>query len=493
MTISIAPLFHMHQPDYRHPQTGVPVMPWVRLHACRGYTDVPTLLLESGSVATVNVVPSLLEQLEGYANGQTDHWEVLSRIPAEDLTEEQVDFVRTRFFHGNIRMRQCSPHFTKLEQQAKAGAGLSVQALRDIQVWSNLAWMGVVARRNPFVQALRDKDSDFTHEELIALMDIQREIVQNVLPLWRQLPSVSCTPHCHPILPLLVDFSHAGRSLTIPDDDTVQFSWPGDAQRHLMDGRAIVQRILGRTPQGLWPSEGAVSPESMKIAKAAGFSWFVTDQAQLERARRSGPVDILRPWIVKDGPVGLFRDQQLSDRISFVYQHWNGEDACRDLLERVDACGQSGTMVLALDGENPWECYPDAGEAFLKALFASGRCVGAETAAVQAPAGTVLQLHTGSWIDGSLAVWAGDATDRRAWRLLSEARLAWEQAGRPETAWRHIAAAEGSDWFWWFGPEFHTDEHELFDALFRAHVQAIWEATGVQAPSNVFTPIGGPR
>lgn len=483
----------MHQPDYRHPETGIPVMPWVRLHASRGYTDVPALLEESGATVTVNVVPSLLQQLAAYAGGLTDHWEVVSRIPAEDLTAAHVAFVRKHFFHGNVLMRRCSAHFTALEAAVEAGEPLTAQQLRDVQVWSNLAWMGVVARRTALVAGLREKERDFTHQELIALMDLQRELVAGVLPRWRTLRSVSCTPHYHPILPLLVDFAHAQRSLDIPREDDVAFSWPVDARRHLVDGRSIVSDILGRLPKGLWPSEGAVSPESMAIAREAGFEWFVTDQAQLERADRSGPVDIRRPWSVQGGPVGLFRNQQLSDRISFVYQHWDGRKAVRDLFARVDAGGDHGVVVLALDGENPWESYPDAGEAFMTALFRSGRCVGAEEAAAQPPAGTVRRLHTGSWIGGTLGVWAGDETDRRAWRHVAAARMAWERAGRPEAAWPHLAAAEGSDWFWWFGPEFHSDEYELFDALFRSHLRAAWLAMGAHPPEVLSVPIGGPR
>ena len=108
MATPIAMLLHMHQPDYRHPTTGVPVMPWVRLHASRGYTDVPVLLEETGAAATVNVVPSLLEQLQYYADGGTDAWEEHSRVPAEDLTAEQQAFIRAQFFHGHPAMRQVS-------------------------------------------------------------------------------------------------------------------------------------------------------------------------------------------------------------------------------------------------------------------------------------------------------------------------------------------------------------------------------------------------
>ena len=494
MAAELAILWHMHQPDYRHPETGEPVMPWVRLHATRGYTDLPTLVLESGARTTVNVVPSLLLQLQAYAEGATDAWERLSRVPAETLTGEQRRFIRAHFFHGNENMRRVSAHYTHLEAEARAGAPLTAQDYRDIQVWSNLAWMGVVARRTPLVQALLAQQRGFTHAQLVALMDYQREVVAGVLPLWRRLDAVSCTPMFHPILPLLVDFSHARRSLDIPADDGVDFAWPADALRHLRDARETVAAILGQQPEGLWPSEGAVSPEAMRLAREAGFAWFVTDQAQLERAERVGGAapDIRRPWTVAGGPVGLFRDQELSDRISFVYASWEGRAAAADLLARAEQRG-AGVVVLALDGENPWEVYPDAGEGFLTALLASGQCVSAGEAAARAPAGEVARLHTGSWIGGNLGVWAGDASDRRAWRQVAAARAAWEEAGRPEAAWRHLAAAEGSDWFWWFGPEFHTDEHALFDGLFRAHLQAAWRAMGRRPPETLDVPIGGER
>ena len=41
----IAVLWHHHQPDYRDPSRGRPVMPWTRLHALRGYRDLATALV----------------------------------------------------------------------------------------------------------------------------------------------------------------------------------------------------------------------------------------------------------------------------------------------------------------------------------------------------------------------------------------------------------------------------------------------------------------
>ena len=39
---------------------------------------------------------------------------------------------------------------------------------------------------------------------------------------------------------------------------------------------------------------------------------------------------------------------------------------------------------------------------------------------------------------------------------------------RSQAAWWEIYAAEGSDWFWWYGPDFTIDTDLLFDELFRA-------------------------
>ena len=49
-------LWHLHQPEYRDPVSGQPVLPWVRLHSTRAYNDMvrwiaaPTL---TGCPATV--------------------------------------------------------------------------------------------------------------------------------------------------------------------------------------------------------------------------------------------------------------------------------------------------------------------------------------------------------------------------------------------------------------------------------------------------------
>ncbi len=485
MAARIALLLHMHQPDYTDPVDGRPVMPWVRLHATRGYLDVPVLAAEHNARFTLNVVPSLLDQLEAYVAGGTDYWEDLTRKPAERLTAEEQAVVRDRFFHGHPTMRRLSPRYRELE--AARHHLHDAQDLRDLQMWSNLAWMGVVARRDPFIAGLIAQDRGFSHAQVEAMLDKQRSLVARVLPLWREAPEVSASPYNHPILPLLVNFEHSRRSLPHVPPNSVDFAWPDDARRQVVEGLDRVEAVLGRRPDGMWPSEGSVGPEVAAICAEAGIRWLTTDEGVLHRSHRDADPTVRKAWKVAGTDLHIvFRNRELSDRIGFQYASRDGRSAAHDLLGSV---GKTGIVPVILDGENPWESYPDAGEAFLTHLFSSGRVCSVGDALAEMPRGTIHHLHTGSWIHADLGIWAGDPMDRAGWRRLAGLRAAWEQAGRPEAVWPHLRAAEGSDWFWWYGPEHHTEMRDLFDRLFNAHLAAGWRAMGQEPPAELSTPV----
>jgi hypothetical protein len=61
------------------------------------------------------------------------------------------------------------------------------------------------------------------------------------------------------------------------------------------------------------------------------------------------------------------------------------------------------------------------------------------------------------------------------------------------TAWRSIYAAEGSDWFWWYGGEHTCREETEFDALFRAHLRHVYELLGAHVPHEVLHPVMSDR
>ena len=64
----VAILWHMHQPYYEDLATGEHVLPWVRMHGLKDYYGMAALMREFPQMKlTFNLVPSLLVQLEAFA------------------------------------------------------------------------------------------------------------------------------------------------------------------------------------------------------------------------------------------------------------------------------------------------------------------------------------------------------------------------------------------------------------------------------------------
>jgi hypothetical protein len=60
---------------------------------------------------------------------------------------------------------------------------------------------------------------------------------------------------------------------------------------------------------------------------------------------------------------------------------------------------------------------------------------------------------------------------------------------RANAAWDELYAAEGSDWFWWYGDDFETDFKQEFDRLFRTHLRNVWAHMGLPPPEQLNQPI----
>lgn len=103
----------------------------------------------------------------------------------------------------------------------------------------------------------------------------------------------------------------------------------------------------------------------------------------------------------------------------------------------------------------------------------------------QAEQPRVHDLFCGSWIDElesspgvDLGTWIGDPEENRGWQLLRQTRefLAATQY-TPATAPQVFAAlyaAEGSDWFWWFGSDQDSSVDADFDDYFRTHLKSVY-------------------
>ena len=531
-------LWHMHQPQYRDPASGRYVLPWTRLHALKDYWGMVRVLKEFPSVhATFNVVPSLGAQLEEYASGNFDEpWFATAFRPAASLTPEDKAEILLRAFQLNYdHLLARWPRFIELHQWAIAqGNDRAIQSFgerdwRDLQLLSQLAWMDEeYLASDPVVSRLSQKGANFTEQDKQQLCKKQIELLGRVLPEYRAAAvagqiEISATPFYHPILPLLCDsdiarVSNPGTPLPVP-----AFRYPEDAREQLSRARRYHERVFGKAPDGLWPSEGSVSEQALGIAADLGFKWFATDEGVLGHTLGAGfgrdaagvPSNadkLYSPLRIRVGDremVGFFRDHYLSDLVGFVYSRMDAVTAAEDLYQRIRAIGervQIGrplTISLILDGENAWEYFPGNGREFLRQFYRrieSDPDIHAMTASEAAAAAGEIPRNNGifpaSWISANFDVWIGSAEDVLAWEHLRRARDFYaQQAGfaakgfpKAPTAkqlaasYEAILAAEGSDWCWWYGPEHSSANDAEFDAFYRKLLTEVYLALGAEAP-----------
>ncbi len=516
--IELVFLWHHHQPDYRSPRERRALLPWVRLHATKDYLDM-ALLLErhAGVKAAFNFVPSLLDQLAVAADGGDDAlFDLLARPIASLEADERRELWR--------RCAMVPPHARERWPRLAAlcvGAGRRAAAaetrdLLEIQIYFLLAWLDPMFHDAPEARRALERAGAGDEAARDALLAFHARLLRDVVPAYRRLAErgqveLTASAYYHPILPLLVDPQSARRARPDLPVATEASPMPEDARAQIERALARHADAFGARPSGVWPSEGSVSPEAAGLLAACGVRWIATDEGVLWRSLPQGQprARLYRPWSFesRDGRIALFfRDRELSDRIGFVYHHWNAAEAVGDFLARVRRIGEEwreeGAPVVAvvLDGENCWEHYADDGNPFLEQLYrelAAAEDVVTRTPSEVLAARATLEplpaLHTGSWIDADFHIWMGHPEKNRAWDLLGRTRRALvEIAPTPAdapAAWEHLFAAEGSDWFWWYGDDHWTDDRALFDRIFREHLHGVFDALGRPAPGWLHVPV----
>jgi alpha-amylase/alpha-mannosidase (GH57 family) len=488
---------------------------------------------------TINLTPVLLWQIEDYVTGgATDRALELTLKASEALTADERQELLASFFDADWH-NQIFPHsrYKELFLQCVAGRSFDLKAICDLQMWFNLAWFGKEFREGEVELATGERASvrrfvtqerDFSPADIRAMVAEQYKIMRAVIPVHRSLErrgqvEITTTPFYHPILPLLVDTDQA----TIDRPGAVhprRFSHPEDAEAQTDLAIEFYREQFGKPPSGMWPAEGAVSQGVVPIFARRGVRWIATDRGVLARSGRWGyevakPDVLCQPYRAEKDEHDLavfFRDTELSDAIGFRYYRYDDyQQAARDFLaETKDRFARklSGSsdrvLTVVLDGENAWGAYRDDARCFLEALYGlleqdmeittvtfSEYLDGNPARGVAAhPVGEltkVYHLFTASWIDenGSLpgvdlGTWIGETEENQAWELLGQVRDVLEhEEAKPETraeAFRALYAAEGSDWFWWFGDDQDSGSDDEFDDLFRAHLRNVYLALGLE-------------
>ncbi|MEP6537474.1 MAG: glycoside hydrolase family 57 protein, partial [Bryobacteraceae bacterium] len=503
-------VWHMHQPFYKDLVSGEYKLPWTRMHGLKDYYGMVKVLEDFPSVhQTFNLVPSMMVQIEEYASG-TAHDAFLRAAlkPAEHLTEGEQSFILQYFFQANpARMIYRYPRYGELynlwqasgRNVARARQGFSVQAFRDLQVLSQLAWFDEeFLAKDPFIVELVQKGHDYSLDDQQMLGRKQVEVMGKVLPVYAEFAAkgqieVSTTPFYHPILPLICDSNIAEVShpyVALPS----RFRYPNDARDQLQRAGDYMRQKLGNPAVGLWPSEGSVSDEVFHLAAESGFRWVATDNGVLARTLHHGADASLtyRPYLWSQGEHELhviFRDHYLSDLIGFVYARMGAVEAANHFLDRIrENCqgilssGRDALVPIILDGENAWEYYEQSGRPFLRELYrriADDPRMSALTvteALAKVEPHRIDHIFPGSWINANFDIWIGSDEDNRAWDYLYHARNFYEEhqanatEAQRELAFEEIMIAEGSDWNWWYGPEHQSANEREFDELYRKHL-----------------------
>jgi alpha-amylase/alpha-mannosidase (GH57 family) len=425
--------WHLHQPVYRHPDTGEYILPWVNFHLTKNYYQMAYLAEESGYPCTFNLVPCLLEQVQEYARGE-----------AVDPLQKALEADPGRL---------TAPELARISRFLPPGTEAGSP--------SRTVTLALKSFFSPVQKTSGNRE---------ALLDLQKRTWKEVIPFYKRLwedgrIELTTSAYYHPLLPLIFDL-RVGAETTMPKR---LFRYPDDGKAQIKSGREYFRRVFGRYPSGIWPSEGGISREVAEAMAAEEYAFALTDENILWKTLKQNPDTRLlyRPYDCRKLTL-FFRDRELSDLISFEYHRWPERDAVSDLLTKLRAkgknCPEESICVIALDGENPWAGYRENGVPFLREFYGrilkskEVRPIFLEDYLALSPSRDELDIVPGTWL-GSFSKWVGCPAKNAAWDDLSRAR---ERYGPGE----ELAIAEGSDWFWWFGEE-NIGE---FESLFRGYL-----------------------
>jgi len=591
-------IWHQHQPLYLDPAKDQLQGPWVRTHGTKDYYDMAALVGKYPKIhCTVNLTSSLLYQLDEYYvkrlkpfvdlknnridskrflemySGKTDPWIDLALKSTAEFTGDDLAILLSNpwnaFGISGVMIGRFPQYKALKEKYLQTGAGsLSQQERREIKFWFYLAYFDPdffeqrVTLANGLTVDVRDlikKQPDGTYllKRPVTEQDCNRiiaetyKILSAIIPIHRQLMyhqdtqkgqmEVITTPFYHPILPLIYD-SDLEKICQPNDPVPSRFHYPKDADAQVEKAVAYYTRQFGMPPSGMWPGEGSVANDILPIFSRHHISWIATDEKILARSKPNAQPKYFPYVFTSDSStksvVVVFRDTELSDKIGFTYQTFQGEDAAndfiQDVLKYISPDGKTDRLLtVILDGENAWESYryDNDGKEFLNALYRKLTKLyesnQVKTVTVSEyihgnparnipphPADSMPKLQwlwPGSWINANFDTWIGETEENQAWEYLLTARNDLGQSGvkAPDPkalapikgtaswfaykAWESMYAAEGSDWFWWYGDDQTAPGGDKpFDLAFVTLIKNVYnyaQQTGASMPSRVFSPI----
>ncbi len=512
----VAFLWHMHQPFYKDLIKNNYVMPWTFLHAIKDYFDMIEIVNEFDSIKlNFNFVPSLIEQIQDYSKGSnSDYFLKTLKKDVAFLNEQEKEYLLKQLFCANYdNMIKSFPRYRELFIKSKDNSVFSDQDFLDLEILYLISWCGFyIRKKSELIGELIKKGKNFSEYNKQVLIDELFYYVGTILDKYKnsQINSkveISTSPYFHPILPLLIEPSVAKVSMPNVNLPNINNNFKDDAINQIKTGIEKYQEVFSVTPNGMWPSEGSVSEETVAIIGQNNIKWIATDEDILFLSHKHlSKKELYYPYNFKDVNI-FFRDKELSNLIGFKYSKWDYKDAAIDFYSRLkkienEVKDDNAIISIILDGENCWEFYKDNGIPFLREVY---KLIEKDNSLAFTTYSDYLEsyqsdrflhyLHPGSWINANYGIWIGHPEENKAWELLSDAKKVLMQRkevvskDKFSLAYKELLIAEGSDWFWWYGDDFYSQMSDKFDSLFRSHIANVYSFLNEDIPFNVFQPI----
>ncbi len=530
--LSIAFYWHMHQPVYQLTPTGDYLMPWTRLHAVKDYLDMLVILDKFKNIKlNFNLVPVLLDELIDYGeNGMHDIHSRLTVTDVKDLNDDDKEFIINNFFDANYHS-MILPHdeFNRLYQKAQQNASNDIdifteQEYSDLMALFNLVWFDPIYQsRYPELKKLLKKGKNYSLEDRIRIIELQREIIRQIIPTYKKYIEdgkieVTTSPYYHPILPILLDETEIKKAQY--KDFPTNLNMKEDAKIQTKQALDRMEELLGARPKGIWPSEQCISPRVMAMFKDLGVKWTISDEGVLSnsikfefvrdfRGYLEDPYHLMKSYNYEGVDI-IFRDAMLPNLIGFEYQNHSAEGSANDLYDRIKVAQDKllsspddcHLLTIAMDGENCWENYAQDGEEFLSKIYSLiENDPTLETVLIsdyleKDTPKPLPKLSSGSWVNRNFKLWIDEPIKNLAWSYLKQVhddfqKFTEENPTNPnlEAARRELFICEGSDWFWWYGEPNDSGRDNIFDFIYREHLKNVYKFLGIEPPEYLDTPL----
>ncbi len=533
--LSIAFIWHFHQPPYQEDFSKDFLMPWTRLHATKDYLDMLYHVEDFKDLKlNFNISPTLIDSLERYAKGFHDIHSRLLISDIKDLDERDLGFILNNFFDANYNnLILTRRYYAELYNKRYATENIMIddfspQEYSDIMANFTLAWIDKkFLEVYPELKTLSEKEKHYTLEDRIKIYNYSIEIIKNIIPKFKEYQEkgkieISTNPYYHPILPLLIDthelYCPCGENIPKKPNKMQE-----DAIAQTKKSLDKFEKLFGARPKGIWLSEQCISEKTVKLLNSLGVKWTVTDAGILSNTINKefsrgfdgdleDPFDLCVNYKIKgDNTNILFSDLFVANLVGFGYGSYEAQVAANDLYDKIKTLQdklqksprKSHILTIAMDGENCWESYPNDGNDFLTLLY--------ELITKDPTLETVLisdylektessvklkTIASGSWINRNFNLWIGEPVKNLAWSYLGKARedikrfcAKCKDKNLIDRAMEEIYIAQGSDWFWWYGEPNDSGRDHIFDHLFRTHLKNAYQILGHSAPEELDIPL----